>query len=161
MGTIRPHDDALVVTVQVAGYDVRRVMIDQGSWAEILYSDLFKGLGLKLKDLDRYDSLLIGFDGSVTIPKRRIRLPVLTRDRMVSVDFIVVDAFLLYTTILAKPWLHAMGAAASLLHVKVKYPINGRVAELVGCQLTTRQFIVATVNHHVTELSSSEVVPTL
>ena len=27
-GTIQPHDDALVVTLQISGYDVRRVMID-------------------------------------------------------------------------------------------------------------------------------------
>ena len=158
LGTIQPHDNALVVTVQIAGYDVKRVMIDQGSGAEIMYPDLFKGLGLKLEDLDQYDSPLIGFDGSFTIPKGRIRLPVLTGDRMVSVDFIVVDAFSPYTAILARPWLHAMGAVASSLHVKVKYPTNGRVAELVGCQSIARQCMVATVNHHVTELSSSEVV---
>ena len=47
-------------------------MIDQGSEAEIMYPNLFKGLGLKPEDLDRYDSPLIGFDGSVTIPKGRI-----------------------------------------------------------------------------------------
>ena len=39
-------------------------MIDQGSEAEIMYPNLFKGLGLKPEDLDRYDSLLTGFDGS-------------------------------------------------------------------------------------------------
>ena len=27
-GTIQPHDDALVVTFRIGGYDVRRVMID-------------------------------------------------------------------------------------------------------------------------------------
>ena len=27
-GTIQPHDDALVVTLKIGGYDVRRVMID-------------------------------------------------------------------------------------------------------------------------------------
>ena len=27
-GTIQPHDDALVVTLRIWGYDVRRVMID-------------------------------------------------------------------------------------------------------------------------------------
>ena len=112
---------------------MKRLMIDQGSGAEIMYPNLFKGLGLKPEDLDRYDSSLIGFDGSSTILKGRIRLPVLTGDRMVSMDFIVVDVFLPYTAILAKPWLHAMGAVASSLHVKVKYPINGKVVELVGC----------------------------
>ena len=28
LGTIQPHDDALVVTLRIGGYDVKRVMID-------------------------------------------------------------------------------------------------------------------------------------
>ena len=51
-----------------------------------------------------------------------------------------------------------MRAVASLLHVKVKYPTNGRVDELVGYQSTVRHCMLAIV-HCVTELSSSEVVP--
>ena len=27
-GTIQPHDDALVVTLRIGGYDVRRVLVD-------------------------------------------------------------------------------------------------------------------------------------
>lgn len=30
-GTIQPHDDALVVTLQITRFDVKRVMIDKGS----------------------------------------------------------------------------------------------------------------------------------
>ena len=41
MGTTQPHDDALVVTLQIAGFYVKRVMVDQGSEAEIMYFDLF------------------------------------------------------------------------------------------------------------------------
>ena len=59
-------------------------------------------------------------------------MPVLTGDKMVNVDFIVMAAFLSYTAILAKLWLHAMGAVAPTLHVKVKYLTNGGVAKLVG-----------------------------
>ena len=28
LGTIQPHDDALLVTLRISGYDVKRVMID-------------------------------------------------------------------------------------------------------------------------------------
>ena len=28
LGTIQPHDDALVVTLKICGYDVKRVMVD-------------------------------------------------------------------------------------------------------------------------------------
>ena len=55
-GTIQPHDDALVVTLRIGGYDVKRVMIDQDSAVEIMYPDLYKGLGLKLKNLTTYNS---------------------------------------------------------------------------------------------------------
>ena len=58
-----------MVTLQIAGFDVKRVMIDQGNGVEIMYPDLFKGLGLKLEDLDQYDAPLIGFDGNTTILK--------------------------------------------------------------------------------------------
>ena len=28
IGTIQPHDDALVVTLKIGGYDVKKVMVD-------------------------------------------------------------------------------------------------------------------------------------
>ena len=48
---ILPQDDALVVTLRIGGYDVKRVLLDQGSGAEIMYPDLFKGLNLRPEDL--------------------------------------------------------------------------------------------------------------
>ena len=56
MGIIQPHDDTLVITLRIRGYDVRRVMVDQGSAAEIMYPDLYKGLNLKFEDLMPYSS---------------------------------------------------------------------------------------------------------
>ena len=40
IGTIQPHDDALVINLRIGRYDVKRVMVDQGSLAEIMYPDL-------------------------------------------------------------------------------------------------------------------------
>ena len=67
-GTSQPHNDALVVTSRIDGFLVKRVMIDQGSKVEIMYSDLYKGLGLKVEDLSKYDTPLVGFDGKVVLP---------------------------------------------------------------------------------------------
>ena len=66
---IRPHDDALVITLRIGRYDVKRVMVDQGSGVEIMYPDLYKGLNLRPKDLTAYDSPLVSFDGKVVILK--------------------------------------------------------------------------------------------
>ena len=75
IGTIQPHDDALVITFRIGGYDMKQVMVDQGSTAEIMYLDLYKGLSLKAKDLMPYSSPIVGFEGKVIIPKGQIRLP--------------------------------------------------------------------------------------
>ena len=69
IGTIQPHDDALVITLRIGGYDVKRVMVDQGSAAEIMYPDIYKGLNLKSEDLTPYSSSLMSFEGKLIIPK--------------------------------------------------------------------------------------------
>ena len=40
IGTYQPHGYALVVTLWIEGYDVRRVLVDQGSGVEIMYPDM-------------------------------------------------------------------------------------------------------------------------
>ena len=70
VGTIQPHDDALVVTLRIERYDVKRIMVDQGSCTKIIYLDLYKRLSLKPEDLIVYDSPLVSFDGESYYPKR-------------------------------------------------------------------------------------------
>ena len=71
--TSQPYDDALVVTLRIGGYDLKRVLVDQGSGVEIMYPNLYKRLRLKPKDLTSYDSLLVGFDGKTIIPFKQDR----------------------------------------------------------------------------------------
>ena len=124
-GTIQPHGDALVVTLRIGGYDVKRVMAEQGSATKIMYADLYKGLGLKPEDLTTYSFPLVSFEGKMVVPKGQIRLPVQPGTDVVEVDFIIVDAFSPYTAIMGKPWLHFLGAVSSTLYQKVKYPSEG------------------------------------
>ena len=147
IGTIQPHDDTLVITLRIGGYDVKQVMVDQGSVAEIMYPDLYKGLNLRAEDLTPYCSPLVSFEGMVIISKGQIRLPVQTGSEMVEVDFIVADAYSPYTIIVARPWLHTLGAVSSTLHQKVKYPSEGRIEEILGDQAMTRQCMVAAIRH--------------
>ena len=75
IGTIQPHDDALMITFRIGEYDVKRVMVDQSSAAEIMYPGLYKELNLRAKDLTPYSSPLVSFEGKIIIPKGQIRLP--------------------------------------------------------------------------------------
>ena len=147
VGTIQPHEDALVVTLRIGGYDVKRVMVDQGSAVDVMYPDLYKGLGLKSEDLTAYNSPLVSFEGRLVTPKGLIRLPVQTGTDVVEVDFIVVDVFSPYTAIMGRPWLHTLKAVSSTLHQKVKYPSGDQVLEIVGSQGAARQCLVAAIQH--------------
>ena len=136
--TTQPHDDALLITLKIEDYDVKRVMVDGGNAAEIMYLDLYKGLKLKPEDLMPYSSPLMSFDRKLVIPKGMIRLPIQTSLEVVEVNFIVIDTYSLYTAIVCRPWLHTLGAVASSLHQKVKFPSRDQVLEIRGYQPTAR-----------------------
>ena len=138
IGSIQPHDVALVVTLRIGGFDMKRVLVDQGSAMKVMYYDMYKGLNLKPEDLTAYYSPLVSFERKIVTPKGHIRLPIQIDSDVMEVDFIVVDAYLPYTAIVARPWLHALGAVSSTLHQKVKYLSEGRVEEIVGNQAMAR-----------------------
>ena len=147
LGTIQLHDDVLVVTLRIGGYDVKRVIIDQGNAAEIMFPDLYKGLGLKPENLTAYNSPLVSFEGKMVVPKGHIRLPVQIGTDVVKVDFIVLDVFSPYMVIMGRPWLHTLGAVSFILHQKVKYPFENQVLEILGSQSMARQCLVAAIQH--------------
>ena len=112
-----------------------------------MYPNLYKGLNLKAEDLTPYSSPLVSFKGKIIILKGQIRLLVQTGPKIVEVDFIIVDAYSPYTTIVAKPWLHTLGAVSSTLHQKVKYLSEGQIKEILGDQVMAWQCMVAAIQH--------------
>ena len=65
-----------MVIVKTESYNVKSVLVNQGSGAKIMYPDLYRGLNLRLEDLDRYCSSLMGFNGRMVVPRGMIKLPV-------------------------------------------------------------------------------------
>ena len=60
----------------------------------------------------------------------------------------------LYTAIVARPWLHALGAISSTLHQNVKYPSECLVKDILGNQSIARQCMVAAILHKLEVMSS-------
>ena len=87
----------------IGDYVVKRVMVDGGSTAEVMYPDLYEGLNLKPEDLMPYNSPLMSFDRKLVIPKGMIRLPIQTDPEIVEMNFIVVDTYSPYTAIVGRP----------------------------------------------------------
>ena len=70
-----------------------------------------------------------------------------TGSETVEVDFILVDAYSPYTAIVARHWLHTLGAISSTLHQKIMYPSEGQIKEILGDQDMARQCMVTAIRH--------------
>ena len=61
---VKPHaDDPVVVTLKISKFTMRKVLLDHGSSADIIYGATFDQMGLSDKDLIHYTGNLVGFLG--------------------------------------------------------------------------------------------------
>ena len=70
-----PHDDAIAITLLIADYTTRRVLVDNGSSADILYYPTFQQMRLGRDQLRPVNSPLVGFRGMKVRPVSTITLP--------------------------------------------------------------------------------------
>ncbi|XP_028108645.1 uncharacterized protein LOC114307433 [Camellia sinensis] len=82
-----PHNDALVVTLRVKDFDVKHILIDQGSLVEIIYYNAFKQLKLRDTDLAPATSSLVGFNSQPEWPTGKIILLVKVGSVVKQVEF--------------------------------------------------------------------------
>ena len=71
-----PHDDAILITLLITDYTTRRVLVDNGSSADILYYPAFQQMNLGRDQLRPVHSPLVGFGGMKVQPVGTIMLPV-------------------------------------------------------------------------------------
>ena len=75
-----PHDDALVVTLRVEKYNMHRVLVDNGSSADILYYLAFQQMMINKERLIPTNAPLVGFGGTRVFPLGAITLSVTVGD---------------------------------------------------------------------------------
>ncbi|GFZ21446.1 hypothetical protein Acr_29g0006080 [Actinidia rufa] len=75
-GVHLPHGDALVVSAIIANFNVQRILIDNGSSADILFISAFEKMKIGLDKLHHFHTPLIGFGGNTTHPLGWINLPI-------------------------------------------------------------------------------------
>ena len=107
-----PYDDALVVSLEIAGYSTRRVLIDNGSSADIIYFTAFQQMKIGKDQLRPIETPLVGFAGTSVYPLGVTSLHVTagTYPKQVTkkVDFLVVDYPSAYNVIIGCPALNRL-----------------------------------------------------
>ncbi|XP_028065211.1 uncharacterized protein LOC114268276 [Camellia sinensis] len=56
-----PHNDALVIILKIENYQVRRILVNQGSSCDIMYVRYYKELDLHSDDLKQSSTPIVGF----------------------------------------------------------------------------------------------------
>ncbi|XP_057969426.1 uncharacterized protein LOC131158574 [Malania oleifera] len=145
-GVQQPHDDALVLSLLVANYKVRHILIDNGSSANVMFWSVLVGIKIGKERLKPVSIPLVGFGGDIVHPLGTITLPVTigTTPQQVTTltEFLVVDRPSVYNIILGRPFLNAVRAVMSTYHLKIKFPTPHGIGFAKGDQTAARSCYV-------------------
>ncbi|XP_026431524.1 uncharacterized protein LOC113328718 [Papaver somniferum] len=140
------HNDPLVLTLLIAGCNIRKFLTDGGSSFNILFYDTFKRMELNDEHLMSSYYTIYGFNRAPTKPMGDIVLQVNAEPMKVDTRFSVVDALSPYNAIIVRRWVHKLKGVAATYHQYVRFPTPEGVMEIKGDQVTTREY--QTIQNH-------------
>ena len=142
-GCQHPHDDHLVIRAVVANKTVHRVLVDNGSSADIIFTSAFDKMGIRREKLEPVSTHLRGFSGEKVLPLGSIQLVLTLGDppcqATTTTRFLVVDAPSAYNVLLGRPFLNAIKAIPSAYHMMIKFPTTSGVGMVRGDQRVARE----------------------
>nr|CAN62122.1 hypothetical protein VITISV_016419 [Vitis vinifera] len=137
--TLQPHRDALILSLEIGDFDVRRILVDPGSSADLVQASVVGHMGHSLTGLENLGRVMSGFNGSSTTSLGDIILPVQVGPVTLNVQFSVVQELSPFNVILGRTWLHYMKVIPSTYHQMVSFLTDEGQIDLYGSQLAARQ----------------------
>ena len=139
---LHPHNDALVISLRIANSRVHRILVDNGSSADILFKSALTRINLGGAKLTPVLTPLYGFAGECVRAEGVITLPVTMGEDLAQitrmVNFLVVDRPSVYNAIIGRPTLNAMRAVTSTYHLMMKFPTENGIGVVIGSQKEAR-----------------------
>ena len=75
-GVKQPHNDPLVIMLTIEGFNTKRILVDNGTSADIIYLLTFQQLKLDPRRLRPFDSPLVSFSRDRVYPRGIVTLTV-------------------------------------------------------------------------------------
>ena len=148
-GCQQPHDDPLVIRAVVANKMVHRVLIDNGSSADIIFTSAFDKMGIGREKLEPMNAHLRGFSKKRILPLESVQLVLNLGDppcqATTTTKFLIVEAPLAYNMLLGRPSLNAIRVVPSAYHMVVKFPTENGVGKARGDQRIARECYLASM----------------
>lgn len=117
-----PHNDAMVISIQVAQDVVDRIHVDEGSATNILQLPVVQYMGME-NMISKSTKSLTGFNGATSITVGTIDLDVYSPLVISSHNFMIIDETSPYNGILGRSWISKIDAITFAAHQKIHYPI--------------------------------------
>ncbi|XP_062100243.1 uncharacterized protein LOC133806130 [Humulus lupulus] len=135
-GVHLPHDDPLIISLQVDHCQLGRVLVDRGSRVDIIFWKAFQKMGLEENQIRTSTTPILGFNSQRVYPKGVVRLTVVAAERTLPVDFLIIDSITSYNAIMGRNWIHRMQGVVSTLHQVMRcLSSNGSYTiDIKGCQ---------------------------
>ena len=135
-GCQHPHDDPLVIRAVMANKTIHRVLVDNGSSANIISAPAFDKMGIGREKLEPVNTHLRGFFREKVLPLGSIQLVLTLGDppsqTAMTVRFLIVDAPSAYNVLLGRPFLNTIKAIPSAYHMVIKFPTTNGVVMVRG-----------------------------
>ncbi|XP_022897567.1 uncharacterized protein LOC111411250 [Olea europaea var. sylvestris] len=135
-----------LISAIIANFEVKRILVDNGSAANVLSHKAFVLMGISVEQLKPVKTTLQVFGGGVIALEGIIGLPMTlgSEGRQVTyiITFKVVRTPMAYNTILGRPLLNKIRAVISTFHLAMKFPTYSGVGVVRGSQTIARQCYV-------------------
>ena len=119
-------------------FDVRRILVDPGSSADLMQASVICHMGRDLTGLENPGRILSGFNGATTTSLGDIVLPVQAGPITLNVQFSVVQDLSPFNVILGRTWLYYMKVIPSTYHQMVSFLTKDEQIDLYDSQLAAR-----------------------
>ncbi|KAI3746808.1 hypothetical protein L6452_09249 [Arctium lappa] len=126
------HHDELIIQLSIGNCLTKRIRVDRGSSANIIFFDAVKAMDIDKSEITRRSTTLVGFNGGVRNTMGEITLPVYAKGINRQTKFNVVDCSSAYNVILGRPRIHDMKVVPSTYHQTLKFPTQWGVQEIKG-----------------------------
>ncbi|XP_072076539.1 uncharacterized protein [Arachis hypogaea] len=140
-----PHsDDPVVISIQTGELLVRKVLLDPGSSADVLFYTTFPKMKISKRLIQPSAGELVRFSGERVPIKGYIWLKTIMGDpplsRIIDIQYLIVDCPSPYNIILGRPALNMFKAVVSTFHLCVKFQAqDGKIATLHSDRQQARQ----------------------
>ncbi|KAL2499539.1 Uncharacterized protein Adt_25089 [Abeliophyllum distichum] len=136
------HCDALVVRAVVARNGLGRMLVDNGSSVNVIFSSMYEQMNIDVS-LEPSTEPLYGFTGDCVTPKGIVRLAVTMGEELLTahtfIEFLVVDRRSAYHGVLGRLALKELWVVTFIHHLCMKFSTERGIATIRGNQPEARK----------------------